>query len=343
MNTTTATTGAALAIREFAADVRSALSDLSADEIDELTEGLEADLTDQAEDSGGVWEPGSAEAYAEELRAAAGLPARGEVRGGAPAIVATIRAVVMRLTVRLTSNRFVIAGLAFLASIRPVWWFIRGIAIFVAVLAFVSPQTLHWNMLANSTWLLAVPAVVLSVQWGRGRWLPRRWLPFASVLVNVAALVALPFIGSAVATTINNAAWNAYYVSSTGSGYYPTERIMVDDVPVTNIFPYDANGELLRDVQLYDQDGNPLLAASEGTDWLPVYSESVFALVPSSRVPGKAGWNVFPLKSVGLDTGVEGPVEPVEAPFPLVRPLAVDPDATPIPTPSPTVEPAPAP
>lgn len=343
MNTTTATSGAALAIREFAADVRSALSDLSADEIDELTEGLEADLTDQAEDSGGVWEAGSAEAYAEELRAAAGLPPRGEVRGGAPAVVASIRSAVMRSTVRLTSNRLVVAGLAFLASIRPVWWFIRGIAIFVTVLAFVSPQTLHWDMLANSTWVLAVPAVVLSVQWGRGRWLPRRWLPYVRVLINVAALVALPFIGSAVATSINNAAWNAYYVSSTGSGYYPTERIMVNGVPVTNIFPYDANGELLSDVQLFDQDGNPLLAADDGTDWILVYSESVGAVVPSSRVPGDGGWNVFPLKSVNVDDGPDGPAEPVEAPFPLVRPLAVDPDATPNPTPSPTVDPAPAP
>ncbi|MGV8882513.1 MAG: hypothetical protein ACOH19_10185 [Rhodoglobus sp.] len=342
MNTTTATSGAALAIREFAADVRSALSDLGADEIDELTDGLEGDLTDQAEDSGGVWEPGSPEAYAEELRAAAGLPPRGEVRGGAPAAVATIRAAAMTLMVRLTSNRFVTACLAFLVSIRPVWWFLRGIAIFVAVLAFVSPQTLHWNMLANSTWMLAVPAVVLSVQWGRGRWLPRTWLPFASVLVNVAALVALPFIGSAAATTINNAAWNAEYVSSTGSGYFPTERIMVNGVPVTNIFPYDENGEPLTDVQLFDQDGNPLLAANDHADWLTVYSESVFALVPSSRVPGNAGWNVFPLKAIlDPDVGYDGPIEPAEAPFPLVRPLAVDPDAIPVPTPSPTVEPTP--
>jgi uncharacterized membrane protein len=62
-------------ITEFAAAVRSALSDLGPDEADDLTDGLEADLTDRLAD-GDATELGDPAAYAEELRAAAGLPHR---------------------------------------------------------------------------------------------------------------------------------------------------------------------------------------------------------------------------------------------------------------------------
>src|SRR3954464_4940069 len=63
------------AVAEFAAAVRAALTDLAPDEIDELTDGLEADLTDRLSDTDAT-ELGDPRAYAEELRAAAGVPRR---------------------------------------------------------------------------------------------------------------------------------------------------------------------------------------------------------------------------------------------------------------------------
>ena len=62
-------------IVEFAQGVRAALADLPAEEVDDLTEGLEADLAEAyAEDL--QRELPDPAAYATELRAAAGLPMR---------------------------------------------------------------------------------------------------------------------------------------------------------------------------------------------------------------------------------------------------------------------------
>src|SRR5688500_15363497 len=65
-------------IAAFAASVRRHLDDLPSDEVDELVDGLPADMADQAADSGLDFTLPDAAAYAEELRAAAGLPPRAE-------------------------------------------------------------------------------------------------------------------------------------------------------------------------------------------------------------------------------------------------------------------------
>jgi hypothetical protein len=67
------------AIAAFVAAVRQELNDLSPDEVNELTGGLEADLTDALAEPGSAPSPvhGDPAEYASELRAAAGLPPRG--------------------------------------------------------------------------------------------------------------------------------------------------------------------------------------------------------------------------------------------------------------------------
>ena len=60
-------------IAAFAAAVRDALADLPRGEVDELTDGLEADLTDRSLEPDAP-DLGDALAYADELRLAAGLP-----------------------------------------------------------------------------------------------------------------------------------------------------------------------------------------------------------------------------------------------------------------------------
>src|SRR3954468_1429827 len=78
------------AVAEFAAAVRAALSDLAPDEIDELTDGLEADLTDRLAD-GDAADLGDPRAYAEALGPAAGLPHRPMPRRGFAAEFAELR------------------------------------------------------------------------------------------------------------------------------------------------------------------------------------------------------------------------------------------------------------
>jgi hypothetical protein len=91
-------------VRTVVAAVRTALDDLSPEEVEELTGGLEADLDDALADAGppgdslgGQGDPaaslGDPEVYAAELRAAAGLPprARGGERPGGPAQLEALR------------------------------------------------------------------------------------------------------------------------------------------------------------------------------------------------------------------------------------------------------------
>ena len=71
-------------VRAYVRAVRAWLGDLPADEVEDLTAGMEADLAERAAESGGPLGGllGQPEAYAAELRSAAGLPPRVE-RGGA--------------------------------------------------------------------------------------------------------------------------------------------------------------------------------------------------------------------------------------------------------------------
>ena len=71
-------------VRAYVPAVRAWLADLPADEVEELTAGMEADLAERAAESGGPLGGllGQPEAYAAELRSAAGLPAARR-RGGA--------------------------------------------------------------------------------------------------------------------------------------------------------------------------------------------------------------------------------------------------------------------
>ncbi len=73
-------------VAAFVAAVRRALDDLTPDEIDDLTGGLEADLDDALTDGGatsGIERFGSPADYAAELRSAAGLPPRAATGDGA--------------------------------------------------------------------------------------------------------------------------------------------------------------------------------------------------------------------------------------------------------------------
>lgn len=66
----------------FTAAVRARLSDLTPEELDELLDGLQGDLTERLADEAG--DLGDPRDYADELRQAAGLPDRGTRNGKRP-------------------------------------------------------------------------------------------------------------------------------------------------------------------------------------------------------------------------------------------------------------------
>lgn len=162
------------AIADFVRRVRLQLADLPDDVRAELTEGLEADLTERVAERQGARPLGEAlgdpAVYAGELRLSAGLPPRAgrRQRGGAlgaaldEALDSAHRSYERVLDALPGSPR------AFLESLQPVWWVAR------AWVAWMVAQdvTGAGNSVSFSGRWFAVLAllVVASVQLGRGGW-----------------------------------------------------------------------------------------------------------------------------------------------------------------------------
>ena len=233
-------------IAKFAQGVRAALADLPADEVDELTDGLEADLAEAyAEDL--QRELPDPSAYAAELRLAAGLPVRTKVKHGVFAGIGdSLRDTRRDIGIAISHNPTLSSIADFLVTLRPVWWVLRAWLATWLVAAFFGSERGYW--FDGIFWVVLAVFVAISVQWGRGEWRGKGLAPLI-VLGNVFAVVALlPALAAA---------------DSWGGGYYevypdgPAESVgmSLDNQSVTNIFAYDANGKPLKNVQLFDQSG----------------------------------------------------------------------------------------
>ena len=301
-------------VAAFAAAVRDALADLPREEVDELTDGLEADLSDRAADTGAD-ALGDPVAYAQELRAAAGLPARG-TRGRAPLDVAVANARANLADLR-ANPRFE-AMLKFFAVLAPVWWVARAWLAYLLVATLATVQ----KPLPDSLPMLAVlvGAIIVSVQFGRGKWQSRLAVRTLLIVANVVAAVVFPFVlGWAYAAQAS-----AAYAVETQSDYWePQGLVLSNGTQVTNVFAYGPDGRPIDGVQLFDQDGQPLdLVTDPYTEYLT--GKTDLATVPSNAVPGRKGWNVFPLQTIPAESaweGTEAVPKDARLPFPTVQPL----------------------
>ena len=169
--------GLAECVAAYVREVRAELADLPAEDVDDLTGGMEADLSELATESGGdlIGRLGTPGLYAAELRAAAGLPDRAVGSGRRQhrplrEQVALDRASLTRLVGRHPWLRL---ATDFMVTLRPAWWLLRG---YLAAWAL-------WSMLSGNTrgvrphsflhLVMAIAAIVVSVQLGRG-WLKHR-------------------------------------------------------------------------------------------------------------------------------------------------------------------------
>ncbi|WP_029146092.1 hypothetical protein [Microbacterium luticocti] len=292
-------------IAAFAAAVRAQLRDLPVDEVDDIVDGLESDLAEQAAERGDDFTIPDAAAYAAELRVAAGLPER-------PAPARLRRPLGERVTEwrertgrSIRSTRAGAWLLDFAVALRPVWWLARGWALYVLVVLILG-LTL-WRDLLESlpiprsgfAGILVAATAVVSVQWGRGRWMPRRWLRAGVVVLSVVSVVMLPFLVGFTFAQIQS--WRDS--GSYGGGYEPSQPgLVVDGGRVRNVFAYDKDGNPLTDVQLFDQDGRPLTTV--GSEYAHDDTDGYFfgggGPVPVAvTVPGRAPiWNVFPLAEI---------------------------------------------
>jgi hypothetical protein len=262
-------------VAAYLRDVRAALDDLPADERDDLLEGLEADLTElRAEEGGPLTDRlGSPQAYAAELRSAAGLPPHGGRR--APR-TQRLRSAVRPLLERAAAWPGVAPVRRFLPELRPGWWVLRGYLaawLFCVVTSGDLPgpfPRFEESLLAGL--LLAAGAIALSVWIGRRtdrRPRLRRGVIVANAILGFAAVIALYDVQS-------------QYTGSGEAYYYEQPCCVLSGTHgvISEIYPYDRDGKLLTDVQLYDQNGLPIDIADRHSTWV--------------RPDGSTWNNVFP-------------------------------------------------
>ncbi|MBQ9916171.1 MAG: hypothetical protein IJO71_03105 [Microbacterium sp.] len=349
-------------IHAFAAAVRAHLDDLPADEVDDLLDGLEADLSDQASEAGDDFTLPDATTYAEELRAAAGFPERDDTaRTKRAPILQVVREHLRETMVALRENPFGAWTLDLLASLRPVGWIVRGIGWYLLTflaLSLVFPGIVYrgiWTALLIldgnlAAWIFLLAAVFLSIQWGRGRWLPARWLRVLRTASTVAVVLTLPILIG----VFSSALWDLVH-RDTGAVPSYTPGLSVDGQRVRNIFAFDADGNPIPAVQLFDQDGNPLTTV--GRDIGPTPYDSYFyggggpVPVPYTAPGASDTWNIYPLREIPPGVLSWDPWEDVAkakaATFPFLRVQPIPTDvvptsgSTPLPTPTTGAEAAP--
>ncbi|HYN98662.1 MAG TPA: hypothetical protein VEU28_03215, partial [Actinomycetota bacterium] len=254
-STTTAESQAVLAA------VKEQLSDLPEEERTDLLEDLAqhlADITaDRAEDGPALTTLlGEPEQYAAELRAAADLPPRTAPVVTKESFVARLgRSWPVRMSQKVWRKPYVTPVREFVPQLRPAWWVLRGyLAIALPALAapnssddFPIPAVGGSNFLG---FLFVVGAIVASVWLGRHpgqKW--RRRL----VIAGNAFLVI--FSLGLISEMDYRMSGSPQFVSAAGA---PPYQLSSPHGPVTNIFPYAADGTPLDNVLLYDQDGRPL-------------------------------------------------------------------------------------
>ncbi|WP_454301216.1 hypothetical protein [Salana multivorans] len=342
------------AVTFYAARVRASLHGLAPEVVDDLTDGLEADLTEaildelELAESGDVavalasLEPealearfGAADAYAAELASAAGVVIVDDDEAAVPPKRPTLH---QRLAARRERARVGVEGyvaehpwarttLAFLVTLRPVWWVARGFGWYIVLgsMLVLEPLQRRPGLLGS---VLLVVMIVASVQWGRGAFLKGRWgrglLRLLSAVAIVALVVGWATFGSGRALS----AWNAGFEEGWRQRGNEVQQVFQDAVMVggqeaTNLFVFDAAGNPVENAQIVDQDGQPVVIgppAPYGATWRQWFdSEPGWAEfpVPSGVFAGQQ-LNVFPYSYVPTED-----IEFGEMGLPFVRPGAL--------------------
>jgi hypothetical protein len=258
--TAPAVTPAARQAQDYLAAVEHELADLPAEDRSALLEDLglhlEALAAEQDERDIAV-RLGAPSAYAADLRSAAGLPARAELTPAGNWRERLDGALATPLARRAgTAARGV---LRLLGDLRPAWWVLRGYLL-VAVPCLLHedrvrdvpvPAPLGSHLLGG---VLVVVAVTGSVLLGR------RSLPRAARALVVACGVVLVLVSAVVAQgewsdVVERGPGIAAPLPEVPSETYP---LLSRSGPVTDVFPFAADGTPLEGVLLYDQDGRPL-------------------------------------------------------------------------------------
>lgn len=342
-------------VTAYAAQVRTHLSDLPSEQVDDLTDGLEADLAEALADPDArpvtgevptVRLPvdGTADTvvldlaarfgdpadYAAELRTAAGLPLAPEAGGPdlGPTRWEEIVAWWGEQKEAATGHPAWPSVSSFALAVRPAWWVARGWVLFGILFSLNSTEGTVVAPGGLLEWIVFLGLVWLSVEYGRGRRaLPRPVRRLAVGLSVVAAVFLLPGVAAMAAPD------EVRYEDSAYSDVPPVDGVYVDGSRVTNLFVYDADGEYVQHAQVLDNQGRAVRV--DEPDGLWIDSEAtVLHWAPLFDVDGREVPNAYPVPTVRSDSygrlddlGTGSQVGAVTEPAPPVRsvaPLDVD-------------------
>ena len=359
-------------VRAYAAQVRAHLADLAPEQVEDLTDGLEADLAEALADSAGPVGTGEAPAvpggsgpatvldltarfgpvatYAAELRASAGLGeaapggAGRRVRGPGPVTRVRARAstVVRGWQEALAPFLGTPQGAAlrgFLVSLVPVWWVARAWVWFVLLTGLFGGDRAQRLLPSNGfTWLMLVALVVGSVTVGRGPRIRNDWWRRLLVAASVVAVLLAPWALGELRYAIGGglAGSAVEYVEVPVYEQVPAEPqdgVYVDGTLVSNLFVYDAQGNPLERVQIFDDRGRQVRTTHDGgtEGWFMPGVEEPWLFGPDLTADGRERWNVYPLQGLPVSQ-VEGGMLPgtglelLEPPLPFAQaPTLADP------------------
>ena len=324
--------------RGYAQAVRVYLLDLDADVVEELTDGLEANLADSLADAGRPFTTaggsddvpldlvaafGSPAAYAAELRAAAGIsPAtaarpRPGLRAALGARRASVRERWSALWRPVTSTDRWAALRTLGRELRPAWWVLRGWVVGALLVAWFGTHTGPPSLVPMRVGdaLIMAGTALVSVQWARGRWLPGRWRHRLTLATSVLAVLAVPAVANAThdqsvfgtqgsTTEVADGSYadaGVVAYDEYGFEYDGDDGVVVEGRQVANLFVYDAQGKPLRDVQVFDDRGRPVRTVpegAEGTSWAVPDVDGAWSFRPATSGDGRERWNVYPLQAV---------------------------------------------
>ncbi|ROS22996.1 hypothetical protein [Cellulomonas sp. PhB150] len=307
-------------VAAYAADVRRALTGLTPEQVDDLTDDLEQALADALADDhrsgagvGLVGLFGTPQQYADDLRAAAGLDAAepGTTTRSFARAATQARADLLAGLAPLFAQPWWPGFAAFARTLEPLWWVLRGWVMYVIPAAVFGLGVVPRGFVS---WVLLLALVVVSVQWGRGLWRGHRvtrWLWRASSVL--ALVLALPLLASGLDSG-----------SADSSGGYdsppqPSDGVYVGGRPVSNLFVYDADGKQVAGAQVFDQDGRPVTTTTDDTGyWYDELDGTSIQLVPATAADGAQRWNVYPMRTQEwneLDPEVLDPAVDARWPF----------------------------
>lgn len=284
-------------VEKFISEIEEFLQDLGPELREDILREVRENLEARAEDeSGELSLPNSLE-YANDLRQAAGLePVAPQKR--------VLRDFVAGVQERLAASPVATAVRNFLRPFKPLFWVAIGISSYGLLERYIIGDDGYLGVPSTlEQWLLWVAVILFAVWVGAAN--------FGPLLRRIRA-VALVVAFVPMAITFHGLSENTIQLSDelvNGNPASRTTGLIYNGQPVTNIFPYDAEGNLLRDVRFVDDQGRPLNSSVEQLV-TPVVVEledgnlvTSGYLRPSRGIDGAEVWNVFPLKAAANPVG----------------------------------------